>query len=317
MDTIKTVSQFEAGQTVIGFFLVRGMTIKTSAKTNKVYGDYILADQTGEISAKLWEVADPAACPDVGSFLKVQGLVTEYQGKLQFRMDRFRPVTEDDPVDIGKMVPSAPENSHAMLNELLAKVDTIRDEGLNRLLHAALDAAGDRLLYYPAALRNHHAIRSGLLYHTLTMLRMGENVLAIYPFLNRDLLLTGVILHDMEKLEELEASETGISTGYSVIGNLVGHINLGVTWVAKLAEKVNLDPERTMLLQHMLLAHHDNPEYGSPKRPMFAEAEALHELDLLDARMYDFQKIEGGLKPGEFSDPVWSLENRKLYRPKL
>lgn len=309
------IADFRRDQIITGFFLVKNLTLKTSPKNNRQYGDYQLADQTGEINAKLWEVADPAACPDVGSFIKVQGLVTEYQGKPQLRIDRMRLVTEEDPVDMGELVPSAPEDSRSMLKELGEYIERIEDEQLHALVEAYVAEVEQQLPYYPAALRNHHSIRAGLVYHTLSMLRMADGVLAVYPFLRRDLLFAGVIIHDLAKTEELDAKNTGIATQYTREGALLGHITQGIVLVDRLGRQLDTDTELVTLLEHMILSHHYEPEFGSPKRPMFPEAEVLHYLDILDARMYDFQKIEEGLKPGEFSEPVWLLQNRKLYKP--
>ena len=310
------IADFRRDQIITGFFLVKNLTLKTSPKNNRQYGDYQLADQTGEINAKLWEVADPSACPDVGSFIKVQGLVTEYQGKPQLRIDRMRLVTEEDPVDMGELVPSAPEDSRSMLKELGAYIQRIEDEQLRALVAAYVAEVEQQLPYYPAALRNHHSIRTGLAYHTLSMLRMADGVLAVYPFLRRDLLFAGVIIHDLAKTEELDAKNTGIATQYTREGALLGHITQGIVLVDRLGRRLGTDTERITLLEHMILSHHYEPEFGSPKRPMFPEAEVLHYLDILDARMYDFQKIEESLKPGEFSEPVWLLQNRKLYKPR-
>ncbi len=309
------IADFRRDQIVTGFFLVKNLTLKTSPKNNRQYGDYQLADQTGEINAKLWEVADPSACPDVGSFIKVQGLVTEYQGKPQLRIDRMRLVTEEDPVDMGELVPSAPEDSRSMVQELSAYLQRIEDEQLHALVAAYVAEVEQQLPYYPAALRNHHSIRAGLVYHTLSMLRMAEGVLAVYPFLRQDLLFAGVIIHDLAKTEELDAKNTGIATQYTREGALLGHITQGIVRVDRLGQKLHTDQELVTLLEHMILSHHYEPEFGSPKRPMFPEAEVLHYLDILDARMYDFQKVEEGLKAGEFSEPIYLLQNRKLYKP--
>ena len=308
------IADFSRDQIVTGFFLVKNFTLKTSPKNNRQYGDYQLADQTGEINAKLWEVADAAACPDVGSFIKVHGLVTEYQGKLQLRIDRMRLIDENDPVDMRAMVPSAPEDSKSMGEELQGYVESIKDQDLHELVAAYVAEVEGQLPYYPAALRNHHSIRSGLLYHTLSMLRMADGVLAVYPFLRRDILIAGVIIHDLAKVEEMDARNTGIATQYTREGAMLGHITQGIVQVDRLGQRLGTNPELVTMLEHMILAHHYEPEFGSPKRPMFPEAEVLHYLDILDARMYDFQKIDEGLKPGEFSEVIWLLQNRKLYK---
>ena len=307
------ISQMGKGMQVEGFYLVRNMNIKTSAN-NKAYGDYTLGDQTGEINAKLWDVSEPDKCPKVGDFIKVRGLVTEWQGKLQLRMDRFRPVQPEDGVTLDGMVPAAPESPQAMVEAIESYVARIDHIDIKSIVTLLLDEKRPLLAYYPAALKNHHAIRAGLAFHTLSMLRMADGVLAVYDFLDKDLVYAGVILHDLAKTDELEAGESGVAVQYSVEGMLLGHISQGVMMIGRAGETLGCDKEVVTLLQHMILAHHYEPEFGSPKRPAFPEAEVLHYLDVLDARMYDMHKILENQEEGTFSDSIWTLHNRRLYK---
>ena len=169
-------------------------------------------------------------------------------------------------------------------------------------------------MYYPAAQKNHHAELGGLLYHMKRMLMTGERVCEVYTNLNRDLVLAGVILHDMEKLNEIVAESDGIATGYSFEGQLLGHIIQGVKSIDKLTLELDFPREKAIMLEHMILAHHYEPEFGSPKRPLFPEAEVLHYLDILDARMFDMEEGLKGVSDGEFGDRVWPLDNRRLYK---
>lgn len=307
------ISAMGKGMQVEGFYLVRNMNIKTSA-SNKAYGDYTLGDQTGEINGKLWDVSEPDKCPKVGDFIKVRGLVTEWQGKLQLRMDKFRPVQDGDGVTLDDMVPAAPEKPAEMVDSIDGYVEKIRNIDIKSIVTLLLDEKRELLGYYPAALKNHHAIRSGLAFHTLSMLRMADGALAVYDFLDQDLVYAGVILHDLAKTDELEAGESGVAVQYSMEGILLGHIQQGVLMIGRAGEKLGCDKEIVAMLQHMILAHHYEPEFGSPKRPAFPEGELLHYLDVLDARMYDMHKILENQEPGSFSDNVWTLHNRKLYK---
>ena len=171
-------------------------------------------------------------------------------------------------------------------------------------------------MYYPAAQKNHHAQLGGLLYHTKRMLMTGERVCQVYTNLNKDLTLTGVIVHDIEKLNEIEADRDGIATGYSFEGQLLGHIIQGVKYIDRITLEMGISREKALMIEHMILAHHYEPEFGSPKKPLFPEAEVLHYLDILDARMFDMQAALDATEPGSFSDRIWTLDNRKLYRPK-
>ncbi|HZK02253.1 MAG TPA: hypothetical protein VFC96_05250, partial [Anaerovoracaceae bacterium] len=128
-------------------------------------------------------------------------------------------------------------------------------------------------------------------------------------------LITGVIIHDVEKLNEIISDENGIASGYSFEGQLLGHLIQGVKTIDRMAEEIGMSEEKTVMLEHMILSHHYEPEYGSPKKPLFPEAEILHYLDIVDARMYDMEEALFGTKPGEFSEKVWTLDNRRLYRP--
>jgi 3'-5' exoribonuclease len=156
----------------------------------------------------------------------------------------------------------------------------------------------------------------GLLYHMERMVMTAERVCEVYGNLNRDLLVAGAILHDMEKLNEIEADTMGIASGYSFEGQLLGHLIQGIKTIDRLAEELKIDKEKAIMLEHMILSHHYEPEFGSPKKPLFPEAEMLHYLDMIDARMYDMQETLEATQPGEFSDKVWTLDNRRLYRPK-
>ena len=147
------------------------------------------------------------------------------------------------------------------------------------------------------------------------MLLMGEKACEVYTDLDRDWVVTGVIIHDMEKLNEIMSNQWGISPGYSMEGQLLGHIAQGVKMIDKLADELGVSEEKAIMLEHMILSHHYEPEFGSPKRPMFPEAELLHYLDIFDARIFDMEEALKPVAPGDFSDKVWTLENRRVYKP--
>ena len=168
-------------------------------------------------------------------------------------------------------------------------------------------------MYYPAAKSNHHSIKGGLLYHITTMLKLAENICGIYDFLNRDLVYAGVILHDMAKIKEMSSNEMGIVDEYTLEGTLLGHITQGIKEIEVIGKEVNADSKIIMLLQHMVLSHHYEPEYGSPVKPLIPEAEMLHYLDVMDARMYDMKKAIKETKENEFSERIWSLDSRRIY----
>lgn len=308
-----TISEIKKGSNVEGFYLVKSGNIKVSSN-GKQYGDYTLADATGEINAKLWDVADPDECPANGSIIKIKGLVTEWQGTLQLRMDKFRNITDKDEFDVMKIIPSAPHSPDDMLSVVKEYVNKIQNSGIKQLVIRVLKKYAPYLRLHPAALKNHHSIRSGLLYHTTTMLKLSDGIIPIYPFLDTDLIYAGVILHDICKTTEIEASDAGIPLEYSKQGLLVGHIPQGVAAIAQAGQELETDEEIIYMLQHMILSHHYEPEFGSPRRPMFPEAEILHYLDMIDTRMYDMKNVLENQEEGTFSQNVWLLHNRKLYK---
>ncbi|MBQ3078681.1 MAG: HD domain-containing protein [Clostridia bacterium] len=293
-----------------GFLLVRASSQRTASNGSK-YLDMTLTDISGDVNAKMWDgQTNP---PPVGKVIRLRGVMQEYNGRAQLRIDKMRESNEDDDIDMQKLIPCAPRPSDEMLDEILNRADAIRDKELKALVLMRLEEAGERLTYAPAAVKLHHAERSGLLHHTSTMLKGAHMISQLYPFLDADLLAAGVILHDLCKIDEMKSDELGMASDYTREGNLLGHLVLGVSELARCAKEIGVRKELVTMLQHMILSHHDLPEYGSPKPPMFPEAEALHTLDVLDARMNEMQTELAKVSPGAFTERIWSLD-RKLYR---
>ena len=300
------------------FFMAKTTVIKVGSN-GKQYLDITLGDKTGEISGKKWDVSDAEypmlkAIPEK-SIVKVKGVVTEWQGQLQMRVQRIREVKPEDDQNICDFVKAAHEEPQEMYDYIYATAESMQDSDLKRLCVKVLTDNKEKIMYYPAAQKNHHAQLAGLLYHMKRMLMTGEGVCSVYKNLNRDLVCAGVILHDMEKLNEIESGTDGIATGYSFEGQMLGHIIQGVKKLDSLAIELDIPREKAIMLEHMILSHHYEPEFGSPKKPLFPEAEVLHYLDILDARMFDMEAALEATEPGSFSDRVWTLDNRKLYKP--
>lgn len=310
----KKIRDFQSGDLVQSYFLVKAAEYKTTSN-QKNYLDLTLVDQTGEINAKLWDYSIEAEPQYVASMLvRVRGTVSEWQNRLQLKVDRIRIATEEDNLDVGDFVPVAPYSPEVMFAEIEEYMGMIKNVDIYKIVSTLVANNKEKLLLYPAAKQNHHAIRSGLLYHITTMLKMGKKVSEVYVGLNRDLLFAGIILHDIAKTAEMDASELGIVSEYTVEGELLGHIIQGIKMIEKAAVQLGVDPEVSLLLQHMILSHHYEPEFGSPKRPMIPEAEILHYLDMMDARMYDMRRVLDKVEDKQFSEKVWLLNNRKLYK---
>jgi len=313
----KNVRDFEVKDDILGFYMIKSSELKVSMAGAK-YLSINVGDATGEINAKLWDVTDDVAARFTpGIIVRVMGTIIDYQGIMQMKLEKIRLSRPEDNVVPADFVPVAPYPPMEMYTYIIKIVEKFTDKSLHDITMKILKDNEEKLLYYPAAKKNHHAVRSGLLYHTSTMLKAAEKMCEIYDFLNKELLYAGVILHDMAKIDEMNSSELGIVDGYTAEGNLVGHLVKGAMNIARAGEIVGADKEIIMLLTHMILAHHYEPEYGSPKYPCTPEAEMLHHLDVVDARMYDMQKICGELGKGEFSDKIWSLDGRQIYKDKI
>lgn len=312
------VKDLRKDQEITDFFMAKTLAIKVGAN-GKQYLDILLADKTGEISGKKWDVSDAEypVLKAIGekSIVKIKAVVTEWAGQLQLRVQRLRAAALDDGQHMEDFVKAAPEAPEDMFGYIYETAGSMKDQDLKKLCIKLLTDNREKLMYYPAAQKNHHAELAGLLYHMKRMLMTGERICEVYTNLNRDLLCAGVIIHDIEKLNEIMADPDGIATGYSFEGQLLGHIIQGVKTIDRLTLELGFPREKAIMLEHMILSHHYEPEFGSPKKPLFPEAEALHYLDVLDARMFDMQDALASTPPGTFSERVWALDNRKLYKP--
>lgn len=305
-------TQFNKNGGVEGFCLIKTVDRKMTAK-GVPYLDLTLADPDGEINAKLWDYKEELhgefAANDL---IKVRGTIQPFNDSQQLRIERIRKVTEADGVRIEDFVPSAGFSGEAMFNELMKVAGNFNDEELKTLVTALLNEYKDRLLYWPAAFRLHHAIRGGLLYHTLSILRMAQGVANIYPFIDSDLLFAGVILHDIAKTEEFDVAQTGIASGYTTDGNLIGHLVRGAMAVDRCGRKLGISENTLMLVEHMIISHHGEPEFGAAVRPMCAEAELLSYIDLIDSRMEIYAETLPTVPAGSFSARIFALE-KKIY----
>lgn len=310
------ISQMEEDDLVEGFFLIKEVAFK-AGKTNQKYGDFTIGDKSGEINAKLWQLPRNAESEfRTNAIIKIRGRVIRWQNVLQIRIEMIRLAVEKDCVKTEDFVQSAPFSSEEMITTLKAYIEKIESKEIKAIVSQMIADKYNKLMHYPAAKANHHSVRGGLLYHITTMLKAGEKLCEVYTFLKRDLIFGGVIVHDICKIEEMKANELGIVSDYTVEGMLLGHITQGVNYIGEIAKRTGASKETTLMLQHMVLTHHYEPEYGSPKRPMFPEAEMLHFLDIMDTRMYDMVKVLETVQEGGFSERQWLLHNRKIYKVK-
>jgi len=310
----KKIIELKAGEKLESFFLIKSFDVKKTT-AGKQYIDINLVDKSGEINAKIWEYSkETESIVAESSIVKIKGEVLEWNGSKQVKINKVRGKLPAETVKISELIPSAPVESSEMLNTIKMYANKIKDEQVNLLVENIIGKYSNKLLYYPAAKKNHHSYMGGLLYHTMRMLQSGDKLGQVYDFLNMDYIFAGVILHDICKILEMDSDEYGVVSDYSMEGKLLGHIIQGIKEIEIEGEKIGLDREKSVILQHMVLSHHYEPEFGSPKKPMTPEAEILHFLDIIDARMFDFEHALEVIEPGTFTDKIWLLDNRNLYK---
>ena len=299
--------------TLQGFVFVRSCDRKT-AKNGSVYLDLMVNDGEQDVAAKIWDYKGAEAeQPAANSVILVRGTLNLYNGQPQLRIERYRAANEKDDVDINKFVPSATFPGQKMYDEILWIVDRFEDDELKRLTKAVLEEYKTRIIDLPAAFRLHHAVRGGLLMHTLSICRLAQCVASLYPAVDGELLLAGAILHDIAKSDEFNLSPTGLVDSYTVRGILVGHLVKGAMIVDEIGRQLGISEDLLTLVEHMLISHHGLPEFGAAVRPSFLEAEILSQLDTLDANIYEIEAVVKGVQSGGFSTKVWALNDRKFY----
>ncbi len=309
------VNTLVPNEAVTAQFLVLSKEIRQK-KTGEPYLSLHLADRTGEIEAKMWDnVAEVMDTFERDHFVKVKGLPQLYNNRSQFTIHRLRRL-EDHEVEFSDYFPCSERNPAEMFEELRGVIAGIGNAHLRALLETifADEKLTELYKFAPAAKSIHHACRSGLLEHVLSLCTLGKLTAAHYPEVDLDLLLTGVILHDIGKVEELSYAR---SFGYSAEGQLLGHIVLGLRMVgSKLDAMADFPPRLRTLLEHLIISHHGELEFGSPKVPLFPEAMLLHHLDNLDSKMNAMRTVlnRDAQSEGEFTNWIPSLERSILRK---
>lgn len=308
----KGIRDYEIGETFDGFMLIKEAR-KGTASNGKPFLTLFFTDATGEIEAKLWDVKTG----DVETYtekkvVKLVGDIHEFRGQAQLRIKSIRLAQTADGVRISDFLEKAPVSKEELQDELNGAIFEMQNPNIQRIVRAFIKKYQNQLFDYPAASKNHHAYVSGLAHHIVTMLKIARSLCKIYPQLNKDLLYAGVILHDIGKIHELTGP---VATSYTVEGTLLGHISIMVSEIEEIAQQLEISGEEVVVLQHIVLSHHGYPEWGSPKRPQVMEAEILHFIDLIDAKVNALSRALDKTKPGEFTERLFALDNRSFYKP--
>lgn len=309
----QTIQSFVEGEKINTSLLITNMN-KGITNAGAPYLSFTFQDQTGTIEAKLWDVKEEMInLIEAGKVVQVSGDVLKYRNANQLRLHSLSPLKESDfnPADY---VVSTSLSLEFMQKRIYETLDSMKDPIYQGICKSVVSNYADKLFVYPAAAKNHHDFVGGLATHMIAMIDLAESFCVLYPILNRDLLIAGVVLHDLGKMEELSGP---ILTEYTLEGKLVGHISIMQSKVTELAIKLGVETsEQVTLMRHMILSHHGEYEFGSPVLPMLMEAEMLNYIDNVDARMNMLTKALDQVQPGEWTARVFALENRSFYKPK-
>jgi len=311
---MQTIATFKEGDWVDGTFLVAAKQIMI-AKNGGMYLSVKLADKTGEVDGKLWDNAEEVAGRfEKEDFIRVKGVAANYQGMMQVKMKTVEKV-DDSKVDLSNFLETSPRNIDEMVNNLSSFAAGVKNKHLNQLMHSFLTDKEfmDLFRRTPAAKALHHNYIGGLLEHVVELIALAQDVTKHFPGVDGDLVTVGAFLHDIGKVRELSVRK---SIEYTTEGRLLGHISLGYEMLAgKIKAIPGFPDELTMLLKHIMLSHHGEYEFGSPKRPKIQEAIIINYLDDLAAKISNFRST---LKKENVDAGEWSyyskMHDRYLYR---
>lgn len=307
------IHDLRRGDEIEGFYVLKGAYPKISSN-GKPFLNATLADKTGVVDAKVWDYSGPISGEDEGKIVKIRGNVTEFRNALQVTVERIRLADDRDPVDLSALVPAAPINVEESFGEVRALLESIADTDYRKAALELLKRHEQAFRQIPAAKSVHHGFLRGLLMHTGSMLKMADFLAELYAdVVDRSLLLAGTFAHDLQKEREFTFSNLGLVTGYSLRGQLLGHLVMGAQEIAEVAEQIGMPEEKSILLQHMVLSHHGEPEFGAAVVPMCAESELLSYIDRVDSRMEIYRETFEEMEPGAFSGRIFALE-KKIYK---
>jgi 3'-5' exoribonuclease len=311
-----TVASLQPGQRVDSSFLVHSKERKM-ASSGSAYLDLSLRDATGIISAKLWDCDRHATDFEAEDIVNVHGEVEAYRGTPQIKVRKIaRAALATGEIEWGDYLPRSERDPAEMFAELLERVRAMPEGPLRALLLAVFEdaALAEKYKLAPAAMSYHHAYLGGLLEHVLSLVRLADRVCDHYQFLRRDLVLAGILLHDIGKIEEL-----GYARGFSYTtrGQLLGHITIGARIVReKMRDIPDFPAPLADQVEHIILSHHGELEFGSPKQPMFPEALVVHLLDNIDSKLASMMAQYAAEKDraGDFTSRNPALR-RELLKP--
>ncbi|MEY3692142.1 MAG: hypothetical protein RLZZ388_313 [Bacillota bacterium] len=306
------IKDFKDGQAIKQAFLVSNLSKGVTA-SGQPYLTITLQDKTGQIEGKFWDVKpEIESMIEIGSFLLIDGDVSAYRQMLQIRINSVQKLNPDS-IRLEDFTMSAPVPLKQLEEELAATIKKIKDVDYALITKTLIEQHYDAFITYPAAVRNHHEYTSGLIFHTLSMIKVAEALMPLYPKINTSLIYAGILLHDLGKTIEFTGA---VIPKYSTEGKLIGHLQFMASKIYALGETLKIDREKVMLLQHLVLAHHGKPEFGSAVPPLTKEALFVHMVDDFDAKMTMIDKALDQTENGQFTNRIFPLDDRSFYKSK-
>lgn len=300
------VPQTRIAQPMLVYQVKEGVT-----NSGSPYLTVTLKDNSGQIDGKLWAVTpEQKEMIKVGQVMNITADVITYQNALQMKIVAVEPLDQKD-IDLSEFMTTGPIAVDQLRLTIKGFIASIRDNDLKAIVSTLYEEYDEDIFKYPAAVRNHHEYVSGLATHICSMAKLADFVAKQYPVIDRDLLISGVLVHDLGKMMELRMSSV---TEYTLEGNLLGHISIAQSMVAETAERLGIDSERVTLLRHMILSHHGKFEFGSPVLPKIIEAVALHLIDDLDAKMTMLDRELNATRTGSYTGRLPAFDNRTFYK---
>lgn len=307
---MKKINEFNANEMISALLMVKSVNKGVTVK-GKPYLSLILQDNTGLIDAKFWDVKEEDIAKIIpGLVYKVHANVLLYKEVLQLKVEAMSIVEE---YDISDFLRASEYTKEELTLDIRNYIGEIKDDEIRKIVIELLREYHELFFEYPAATTNHHNYVRGLAEHVSTMVKIAKQLCILYPLLNESILIGAIILHDLGKVIELSGP---IATTYTTEGKLLGHISIIVAKIDYIIQKYDLKSESVLLLKHAVLAHHGKLEYGSPVLPLIPEAEILHFIDNIDARMNALKQALSDVEEGSFTPRIFALENRSFYKAK-
>lgn len=309
----KKVIDFSEGDRLEINLLISSL-LKGTTNSGNPYLSLVLQDSSKSIEAKLWDVKPEMANQiEVGKIYNFDLEIIKYKNNLQAKVLKVLPIPQAD-INMEEFVFKSPVSKDDLRDNIQEGINMISNENIAKIVSSALNYYANDVYEYPAAAKIHHNFIGGLATHTSGMIKLAIALCNIYPSINKDYLIAGVILHDLGKIEELSSP---VVTEYTTKGKLLGHISIMDARLLEIGKNLGLEEsDELMILRHMVLSHHGQYEFGSPVRPETLEAEMLNLIDNIDARVNTIDKALAETKEGEFTSKIFALDNRAFYKHK-